>query len=164
MAWPNKSEVGREPIVHGRSYASVNRGVKRSTVKVSTGVGEKRGSACSYIGWRHRDYGHSRYDRHFVGITRHRPNALSWISCYSNNTESVGLRKMSTIKAHLSAITVTNIFQSYCDSNSMLCLLIVPGNMQYIIFPWHYVIFSQSQARISRYIKRLWCAYFQSVS
>ena len=37
--------------------------------------------------------------------------------------------------------------QCHCDSNrpSMLCSLTVPGNMQCIVFSWHYVIFSQSQ-------------------
>jgi len=34
----------------------------------------------------------SRYDRHFVGITRH--NAFrEYLSCYSNKIESVSLRK-----------------------------------------------------------------------
>ena len=63
----------------------------------------------------------SRYYRHFVGITRH------WVcfglngedlSCYTNKTESVSLRKCPydhwvNNEAYLSAITVTNISQSF---------------------------------------------------
>ena len=62
----------------------------------------------------------SRYDRHFVGITRY--TVLSWIAkiyrVNSNKIESVSFRKCPydywlTNKAYASAITVTNISNSF---------------------------------------------------
>jgi len=55
----------------------------------------------------------SRYDRHFV-------LNVEDLSCYSNKTESVSLRMCPydhrlTNKAHLSAITVTNVSRSLTD-------------------------------------------------
>ena len=62
----------------------------------------------------------SRYDRHFVGITWRNAFGLNgeYLSCYSNKIESVTLRKCPcghrlTNKLYLSAITVTNISQSF---------------------------------------------------
>ena len=62
----------------------------------------------------------SRYNRHYVGITRHNAVKLNGkdFSCYSNKIEWVSLRKCPydhwlTNKAYSSAITVTNISQSF---------------------------------------------------
>ena len=63
----------------------------------------------------------SRYDRHFVGITRHLCVELKGeedLSCYSNKTEPASLRKCPydhrlANEAYLSAITVTSISQSF---------------------------------------------------
>jgi len=61
----------------------------------------------------------SRYDRHFVGITRYSVGLNGeYLSRYSNKAESGSLRKCPyddwlTSKEYLSAITVTNIYQSF---------------------------------------------------
>ena len=51
------------------------------------------------VKWRHRIYGHSRYDRHFVDITRH--NVWSQrgedLVCYLNKIESDGLKNVNMI-------------------------------------------------------------------